>query len=350
VKRHSLKIRNWCRLASIAAAIIALSWLNCHPPATAHKTAADLVPANDEASGWTRSGSLDTTGTEAGLTTLLGSDAQPYVSNSFAGFARQYFSDSLVGRMTRIELRVADMGDSTHAASLFAALAATGQTPWTGDNPGAEARIKRDSASCAIDFRDEYFYVRVSIDTGSLPAVDAAKYFAQVVAHKADSTQRAPTRPKDAVEVIPSSNEISGWTRNGAMDIAENQTQLMDLIDGEGVTYINDGFVKCAFQDFTGTVNGGSVALALRVFDMGDSTNARTVYSDVALGSEVPWTGNQAGVEARTDESALAAYVVEFRGAKFYVKTTIEDKSTAAQDIAKLFALNIWNAIQDTTQ
>ncbi len=155
-----------------------------------------------------------------------------------------------------------------------------------------------------------------------------------------------PTK-KDVVDLVPTDNEISGWARSGTMSVAENAAQLYDLIDGEGEDYINNGFVKCAFQTFSGTVGGNAVELELRVFDMGDSTNARAVYGVVGTGSETPWADNPPGAQARIDESLLFAWRVDFRAGEFYVSASILDKTQAALDIAKLFCLNVAQAIVD---
>jgi hypothetical protein len=156
-------------------------------------------------------------------------------------------------------------------------------------------------------------------------------------------------QPVDVVTLVPGDNEISGWTRSSATQVAETPTQLEAIIDGEAVPYVDNHFVKCAFQNYTGDIGGTQVELDLRVFDMGDTTNAKNVYAAVAAGTEVPWTGDNPGVEARTDESFLFAYRVEFRDGRFYFRADIMDKSTAAQDIAKLFAGNVSAAIRDTT-
>lgn len=156
----------------------------------------------------------------------------------------------------------------------------------------------------------------------------------------------APVK-KDVIELVPTDNEISGWVRSGAMRTAENADGLYALIDGEGQPYIDNGFVRCAFQSFTGTLGGAAVELELRVFDMGDSTNARAVYGVVGTGTETPWTDNPPGDQARVDESLLFAWRVDFRFREFYVSVSILDKSQAALDIAKLFCLNVAQAIAE---
>ena len=156
------------------------------------------------------------------------------------------------------------------------------------------------------------------------------------------------SEPIDVVTLVPGDDEISGWTRGTAMQVAETGTQLEAMIDGEAVPYEENHFVKCAFQKFTGDVGGTAVELDLRIFDMADTTNAKSVYAAVAAGTEVPWTGDNPGVEARIDESFLFAYRVEFREGRFYFRADIGAKSAAAQDVAKLFARNVSSAIRDT--
>jgi len=164
-------------------------------------------------------------------------------------------------------------------------------------------------------------------------------------------TQEEGPTMVDVVDLIPQNDEISGWTRDGAMDIAENETQLWDLINGEGVVYVDNGFVKCAFQDFVGDVLGNQRSVLLRAFDMGDTLNAYAVYHDsrIETGVEVPWTeSGHAGIEARIESSVLY-HNIEFWEERFHIEITIDDGSPEALNIAKLFALNVSDAINRLT-
>ncbi|KPJ73760.1 hypothetical protein AMJ52_03275 [candidate division TA06 bacterium DG_78] len=160
-----------------------------------------------------------------------------------------------------------------------------------------------------------------------------------------------PTEPKDVIELLPLDNEISGWTRKGEMDVAENDEQLTDLINGEGQVFIDHGFVKFARQWYQGNVADATREIRLRIFDMGDTTNAKDVYDAVGIGTETPWTDNNAGVEARIDETLLFDYKIDFWDDRFYVWVTIKDEKTpVGLNVAKLFCLNVSNAIRDTTE
>ena len=164
-------------------------------------------------------------------------------------------------------------------------------------------------------------------------------------------TQEEGSTTFDVVDLIPGDGDISGWTRNGAMEIAENETQLWGLINGEGVVYLENGFVKCAFQEFAGTVQGNLHALDVRAFDMGDTLNAAAVYHDdyLATPGKIPWTDpGHPGVEAR-EEIIGDFYRVEFWQSRFYVDITIDNASMEAQDFARLFALNISGTISRLT-
>jgi hypothetical protein len=163
-------------------------------------------------------------------------------------------------------------------------------------------------------------------------------------------TQEQETQTVDVVDLVPQDNEISGWVRDGNMDVAENETQLYDLINGEGVVYVDNGFVKSAFQNYQGEVTGNLRDIRLRIFDMGDTLNARAVYHDSRIenGNETPWTETgHAGTEARYDENLLFDYRLDFWENRFYVEIVIYDEKTPqGLNIAKLFAINVSEAIR----
>jgi hypothetical protein len=152
---------------------------------------------------------------------------------------------------------------------------------------------------------------------------------------------------KDAVDLVPADNEISGWARGGSMDIAENETQLLALINGEGQVFIDNGFVKFVRQRYQGTVSGNQRELEVRIVDMGSAHTAETVYDETGFGSETPWTEDgHAGTEARIEEGFISDYMIDFWEDRFYVRVTLfNEKTVAGLNIAKLFAINISEAI-----
>ena len=155
------------------------------------------------------------------------------------------------------------------------------------------------------------------------------------------------TEPKDVVDLLLLDNEISGWTKSSATEIAENESQLWDLINGAGQVYIDHGFVKCVFQTYSGEIQGGPVELKLRIFDMGDTTNAENVYDEVGDGSEIPW--NDAGEEARYKlETGIIVnyYILDMWDSRFYVWIEINHDHQDALNVAQMFAMNISQEIR----
>jgi len=166
-----------------------------------------------------------------------------------------------------------------------------------------------------------------------------------------DDDPPPPPADKDVVDLFPTNNEISGWTRYMTMRVAVNETELEAMIDGAAVAFINRGFVKGADQKYTGDAGGATDTLTLFICDMGDTANAHGIYDDLAQPTDTPWTGDNPGDEARIDENLLFAWDIEFRDGEFYCEVSIEDenKTEASKNVAKLFALNVSQAIRDTT-
>lgn len=159
----------------------------------------------------------------------------------------------------------------------------------------------------------------------------------------------------DVVDLVPLDSDISGWTRSSAMVVCDNETQLYDEIDGEGQVYIDNGFVRSAFQDFIGDVGSTpQVDLTVWIFDQGDTAHAKAVYDDVAIGTEIDWLDDgHAGVEARyLLESGIITpfYLLDFWDDRFYIWLYINDGTAAGLDVVKLFALHISQTIQGTIE
>jgi len=145
--------------------------------------------------------------------------------------------------------------------------------------------------------------------------------------------------------LLPDDNEISGWEGIDAHQEANDLDSLYELINGGAEIFIDNGFISAAFQTYNSCIGGvcSTAPVQLRIYDQGDSANSLAVYNRVGSGIGIPWDG--AGTEARIDESALAAYTIEFWKSNFFVQVVIEDKTDEALNIAKLFASQISDAI-----
>jgi hypothetical protein len=142
-------------------------------------------------------------------------------------------------------------------------------------------------------------------------------------------------------DVLPDEDDISNWKNLTPCEEANDYDGLYDLIDGAAEVYIDNGFVSAAFQVYNHCVDDvcDFRVVHVRVYDQGSADDARAVYDKISTGIGIPWDG--AGTEARIDESALAAYTVEFWQRNFFVQIIIEEKTDEGLSVVKLFAAHI---------
>lgn len=144
------------------------------------------------------------------------------------------------------------------------------------------------------------------------------------------------------ITLLPTDNEISGWTTLGAYEEADDYESLYAIIDGGAQIFIDNGFVSGAFQEYISSIGGASIIV--RIYDQGSEGNAKIVYDKTSTGIAIPWNG--AGKEARIDQSALASYIIEFYQRNFFVQVYIQQKTDEALNVAKLFASHISKKIR----
>jgi|GEM_PF-731704 len=135
-------------------------------------------------------------------------------------------------------------------------------------------------------------------------------------------------------DLLPEDNEIPGWVKDGPPQTAETPDELFGLINGAAPVYIENGFVECIFQSYTGDIMGQPTSLQARVFDQGTADNAANLYDALETGLETDWTG--AGSEARINYLLPFNFTLEFWRNRFYVHLNINreaDSLTALQTI-----------------
>ena len=144
----------------------------------------------------------------------------------------------------------------------------------------------------------------------------------------------------DPVDLLPTSEEISGWTPQGDAEEWVGEA-LYQPINGEAEIYLRHGFQEAAFLDYQGSGSWASTVLSVRIFDQGSADGAADLYDDPASGTGTPWTGSDAaGTRARTEQYALSCSV-EFYEAEYFVHVDIRSGDDQALEVIKLFARNI---------
>ncbi|MDD2889749.1 MAG: T9SS type A sorting domain-containing protein [bacterium] len=135
----------------------------------------NLFPENNEIGNWTKSGVMSMAENETQLEALIDGAAPLYTSNGFVKCVfRQYKSST-----DSLEVRIYDQTDSTGAKNVYHNTASGTGTPWTTNPAGTEARIDETLLfDYRTDFRQDKFFVSITIYNKIQPALDTLKLFA----------------------------------------------------------------------------------------------------------------------------------------------------------------------------
>lgn len=146
----------------------------------------DLIPRDDEISGWARLGTYDEANDYDSLYAIIDGGAQIFIDNGFVSAVFQQYNCVSTGSecpTALVSLRIYDQGNEENAQKVYDRVATGIGTPWNG--AGAEARIDESAiASYTIEFWLKNFYVQVIIDEKSDEALNIAKLFASHVSEK----------------------------------------------------------------------------------------------------------------------------------------------------------------------
>lgn len=146
----------------------------------------DLIPRDNEISGWARLGTYDEANDYDSLYAVIDGGAQVFIDNGFVSAVFQQYkcvSSSSECATALVSLRIYDQGSEENAQKVYDTVATGIGTPWNG--AGTEARIDESAiASYTIEFWRKNFYVQVIIDDKSDEALNIAKLFASHVSGK----------------------------------------------------------------------------------------------------------------------------------------------------------------------
>lgn len=159
----------------------------------------------------------------------------------------------------------------------------------------------------------------------------------------ADLGAERPEKHFGTTHLLPVDDEISGWKRSERVLQASKEEDFYKLFNGGAVLYIKHGV-----QSFVGQSYKGPKGLDLEVyiFYQGSSQNAQNLYEDPfnkpTSGKEIAHLGEK----ARTDESTVFCYGVEFIQEGFFVRVIIQDRTEEGLNVAVKFARMIANRIK----
>jgi hypothetical protein len=163
-----------------------------------------------------------------------------------------------------------------------------------------------------------------------------------IIFHFISCTKSESTEPEIVTvqDLLPKSNDISGWQIGTDSWYATNNEELNTAINGEAPIYTNNGFVEAAKQSYEGTVLGNNTLINIRIFDQGSITNSEAVFDEITLqlSNPIDWsigTGTEAKIERLLSQKIL------FWKSKYYIYCQIGLGSDEALDVLKTFANNI---------
>jgi hypothetical protein len=161
------------------------------PPPPVEKDVVDLFPANNEISGWTRYLEMRVATNETELEAMIDGEAPLFINRGFEKGADQKYTGSAGTAVDTLTIFICDMGDSANAHGIYGDRPHEMDTPWTGDNPGNEARIDETLLfAWDIEFWDGRYYCQVTIrdENKTEASRNIAKSFALNVSYEIRDT------------------------------------------------------------------------------------------------------------------------------------------------------------------
>jgi len=143
--------------------------------------------------------------------------------------------------------------------------------------------------------------------------------------------------------VIPESNEINGWTREGEMVYCEDLVCLASLINGAAPYYIEGGAMKIIFQDFQ--ESSKNLRLSLEVYQTKNPSQAQALYTGTS--SISPISIESLGESGRMDQGLIGSYRVEAYKKNFFIRLVSNGKSEPIKEEILSFAKKIISKIPE---
>ena len=149
------------------------------------KTPADLLPGDNDISGWAGVGAYEEANDYDGLFDLINGGAEAFIDNGFVSAAFQFYENCIgnVCSTALVHLSIYDQGSEANAMAIYDRVATGIGIPW--DGAGMEARIDEGGlATYMVEFWQRNFFIQVIIEEKTDEALNIAKLFASHVSSK----------------------------------------------------------------------------------------------------------------------------------------------------------------------
>ncbi len=139
-------------------------------------TPADLLPDDNDISGWVTLGAYEEANDNDGLYDIINGGAEIFIDEEFVSAVFQMY----IGDMGITRVNIYDQENEINAIAIYERVAVGIGMPWNG--AGTEARIDESGLdSYKVEFWQESFYVEVIIEERTEEALNVAKLFAAYV-------------------------------------------------------------------------------------------------------------------------------------------------------------------------
>jgi hypothetical protein len=175
------------RLKMVIALIILISSMFCSEKnSTKPEVIApeDLLPKDNEISGWTRTEEFWTARGGAELSSYINGGAALYENYGFVECAAQVYEGAVLEIIEKVRMIIFDQGNSENTSSLFEEYLRQMSSPIEWNEAGTGARIERFPLSQIIVFYRSKYFVSLTITSGSDEALEVLKQFAKNVDSK----------------------------------------------------------------------------------------------------------------------------------------------------------------------
>ena len=140
---------------------------------------ADLLPDDDDISGWRSVGAYEEANDFDGLYAIINGGAEVYIDEGFVSAAFQIYENCVDGvcSLALVHINIYDQASSENARAVYDKVSTGIGVPWNG--AGTEARIDESGlATYTIEFWQQNLFVQVTIDEKSDDSLNIAKLFA----------------------------------------------------------------------------------------------------------------------------------------------------------------------------
>lgn len=136
------------------------------------------------------------------------------------------------------------------------------------------------------------------------------------------------------LDLLPADREVGDWTRAGEARLITEESGLYAQIDGAAPKYIDRGWKRSVYVEY----RQGSRTIQVAIHDMGSDDAALAIWEYDLPPAREPVADRDNLV---VDVGLATSYAAKAYAGSFYLELTIDERSDAAKQSLKLFAIQV---------